>query len=254
MNTERDVAVQRFANSTSENWQLVGTVTWGVGIALIFFVTNIITTLIIALRGQGDLSEEKISVLLASASGDGVVLSVATFVTTLVCVPVVVGVAKLKKHSNIKDYFALKAVPIRSLMVWLGILIIFNALSDGLTVLLGKPIVPEFMGVAYASARPAWMLWLAFVVAAPLFEETFFRGFLFTGFASSVVGPLGAVAITSVLWAAIHMQYDLYGIGTLFLLGILLGLARMLTGSLIVPLALHSISNIIAVAETALLG
>ncbi len=249
-----DIAVQRPNNSTSESWQLLGTVVWGIGVALIFFVVNIITTLVVVVRGQHDLSEEKLSLLLASAPGDGNVLSITTFATTLVCVPVVVGIAKLKKHSNIKDYFALKAVAVRSLMAWLGILIIFIALSDGLTVLLGKTIVPEIMSAAYTSARPVWLLWLALVLAAPLFEEAFFRGFLFKGFASSVVGPLGAVAITSLLWAAIHIQYDLYGIGTVFFLGVLFGLARTLTGSLIVPFALHAVSNIVATAEAALLG
>jgi len=41
-----------------------------------------------------------------------------------------------------------------------------------------------------------------------LFEELFFRGFLFRGLSSSFMGPVGAVLVTSALWALIHTQYD----------------------------------------------
>ena len=180
--------------------------------------------------------------------------SIATLATAFVCVPLVVGIAKLKKNSDLRDYLALQPVSARSLMRWLGMLAVLIVLADGLTVLLGRPIVPEFMSAAYGSARPAWLLWLALVLAAPLFEEIFFRGFLLKGFASSVVGPAGAVALTSALWAVIHTQYDFYGMGTIFVLGVLFALARLLTRSLVVPLTLHAVTNLVATAEAALLG
>jgi membrane protease YdiL (CAAX protease family) len=169
-------------------------------------------------------------------------------------VPVLIGIAMLKKDSNIRDYFALKPVSTRPLMPWLGILAIFIVLSDTLTVLLGRPVVPEFLSAAYSSAGSLPLLWLALVFAAPLFEEMFFRGFLYKGFASSAVGVPGAIAITAFLWAAIHMQYDLYGMATIFVLGIVYGLARAWSGSLVVPLILHAVTNLIATAEAALIG
>lgn len=252
MSTDAHIGVPGTSNA-AENWRLVGTVAWGIVVALIFIVLQVTTTLIVVLRGQSSLGEDEVLALLESALSDGFVLSVATFVTTLVCVPLVVGVAKLKKNSNIKEYFALKPVSGRVLMVWLGILVAFIVLTDALSLILGKPIVPEFVRTTYDSARPVWLLWLALVIAAPLFEETFFRGFLFKGFESSVVGPAGAIALTSIFWAAIHMQYDAYTIGSIFLLGVLLGLARMRTGSLFVPLAMHAAANIVASSEAALL-
>ena len=110
------------------------------------------------------------------------------------------------------------------------------------------------METAYASADPLWVLWLALVVAAPIFEETFFRGFVFKGFAASPIGPGGAIAVTAALWAMMHTQYDAYGIATVFAIGVLLGVARWRTGSLWVPLAMHGVANVIATVEAALLA
>jgi len=237
---------------TSANWGLLGTILWGIGVALIFILLQLGVTLILVMPGQRDLSEQQMATLLASAENDGFMLSVITIVSALVCVPLVVGIAALKRKSKISDYFALKPVTPRSLILWLGGLMLVIALSDGLTALLGKPVVPVFMRAAYDTAQPQWLFWLALVVAAPLFEETFFRGFLYTGFASTFMGSAGARAVTAALWAAIHVQYDLYGIVSIFFLGIFFGLARRLAGSLSVPVALHAASNVIAIAEAAL--
>jgi membrane protease YdiL (CAAX protease family) len=219
-----------------------------------FIVIQTAATLAVVLRGETDLSEDKLLALLEAALDDGTALSIATFATTLICVPVLVGIAAMKRDSRIREYFALQPVPLRSLLGWVAILLIFIAISDTLTVFVGRPVVPEFMSGAYASARPVWLFWLAVVVAAPLFEEAFFRGFLFKGFASSAVGVPGAIALTAFLWAAIHLQYDLYGMATIFLLGMLYGLARASTGSLVVPLVLHAVANIVATVEAALIG
>ncbi|MEO8158595.1 MAG: CPBP family intramembrane glutamic endopeptidase [Betaproteobacteria bacterium] len=254
MSIEGNVCALPPAERPSAYWRLPGTILWGIGAGLVFIVVQVVVTLFIVIRGQHDVSEQSILGLLESAQNNGFVLSVVTIATTLVCLPLVAGIAGLKKGSRIRDYFALRPVPAGSLMRWLGILIVFLVLSDAVTALLGKSVVPEFMSTAYNSSHPRWLLWLALVVAAPLLEETFFRGFLFKGLASSFIGPVGTIALTSALWAAIHVQYDLYGITTIYLLGALLGLARFLTRSLSVPLTLHATANFLACVEAAFLG
>jgi membrane protease YdiL (CAAX protease family) len=254
MDLDQDITVRPSAGAPPQGWRLMGTIGWGIGVGLMFVIVQTAATLVVLLRGETDLSEDKILALLEGALDDGTALSIATFATTLICVPVLVGIAAMKRDSSIREYFALQPVPVRSLMGWVAILLILIALSDTLSVFLGRSVVPEFMSGAYASARPAWLFWLALVVAAPLFEEAFFRGFLFKGFASSAVGVPSAIAITSFLWAAIHLQYDLYAMATIFLMGVLYGLARASTGSLVVPLVLHAITNIVATVEAALIG
>jgi CAAX protease family protein len=90
------------------------------------------------------------------------------------------------------------------------------------------------------------------IIAAPLFEEAFFRGFLLKGLESSFMGPIGAVVVTAGLWALIHVQYDAFGMATIFCLGLLLGTARVFTGSLLVPLGLHAFTNLGATIEAAI--
>src|SRR5262249_18289381 len=153
---------------------------------------------------------------LASAAQNGYFVSLTTLVTAVVCCALILGVIKFKKRSILSDYLAVRAVSLRTVLRWLALLAGFILLSDVTTSLLGRPIVPSFMSAMYATADPVWMMWVAMLIAAPLFEETFFRGLLFEGFQSSFLGTVGTVVVTAGLWAVIHVQYDAYGIMSIF--------------------------------------
>jgi membrane protease YdiL (CAAX protease family) len=96
------------------------------------------------------------------------------------------------------------------------------------------------------------LLWIAVVILGPIFEETLFRGFLFEGFRQSRVGATGAIIITSVVFASLHIQYDIYSMGQILFLGIILGIVRWKTGSLWGPLLIHSLNNLLAMVLVAL--
>ncbi|HET7832016.1 MAG TPA: CPBP family intramembrane glutamic endopeptidase [Gallionella sp.] len=199
------------------------------------------------------LSEAQLTAFMKSSGENGYILSVTTLVTTLVCCSLIVGIIKLKKGSVLADYLRLRTVPPKVMARWAGYLVGMMILSDLLTMLLGRPIVPDVMLAMYATADPAWLFWLALVIAAPLFEETFFRGFLFRGLESSFIGPVCTIFTTAALWAVIHVQYDAYGVATVFVMGLLFGAARAVTGSLLVPLGLHALTNLASTIEAALL-
>jgi membrane protease YdiL (CAAX protease family) len=133
---------------------------------------------------------------------------------------------------------------------WLGLLGGLLVIEELLAIALGHSRSGS-MSVAYATANPVWLLWIALVIAAPLFEEMLFRGFLLKGFATSFMGPIGAVFVTSGVWAVLHVQYDAFDMATVFCSGLLLGTARLVTGSLLVPLALHAAVNLLATVEVA---
>lgn len=105
------------------------------------------------------------------------------------------------------------------------------------------------MSQAYHNAHCLPLLWITVVVAAPLGEETLFRGFMIPGIRHSWLGAMGAIAITSASWSLMHMQYDGYTIFQIFLLGILLGVARLKTQSLYPALAFHSLCNLLAMIK-----
>jgi len=241
-------------SSQPAHWGFWGTVIWGAVIAVIFVVLQVVAVLVVVVSRNGNLSKSELMKLFSSAGEDGYLLSLATFVTTVVGCGLIVGVIKLKKGSVLTEYLCIRSVSLIRMLRWIGFLAGLIVLSDSITILLGRPIVPPFMSAVYATGDPLWMIWVALIIAAPLFEETFFRGFLFKGFESSFMGPIGAVLMTAGLWAAIHVQYDAYGVATIFCGGLLLGAARVLTRSLLVPLGLHAAASLVATIEAAILG
>ena len=239
----------------SAHWGLWGTILWGAFIAAVFTALQFVTVIagLIVRVAMNSLSEAEMQEALQASGSDGTLISLSTFVTTVFGCALVALVVKLKKGAVLADYLALQPVPPKPFALWLVALLVFAAAADALTAFIGRPIVPPFMQEAYVSADPVWMLWVAVIVGAPIFEETFFRGFLYKGLSATRLGPFGAVTLVSALWAAIHVQYDLYGISTIFCMGLLIGAARIRTGSLYVPIAMHSLASLIAITEAALL-
>ena len=65
---------------------------------------------------------------------------------------------------------------------------------DALTYLFGRDVVTPFQVDTYRTARDAGalpLLWLTFVIVAPVAEEIMFRGFLFRGWVRSAAPPSG---------------------------------------------------------------
>jgi uncharacterized protein len=120
---------------------------------------------------------------------------------------------------------------------------------------LGEPLVPPFMVDLYQSAVWLPLLYVAFVLMAPLFEELLFRGFLLPGLAASpLLGTAGAVAVSALLWALVHGQYGWIDKAVVLALGLVLGAARARTGSTLLSLGLHASINLAAVLQTAWLA
>jgi uncharacterized protein len=236
------------------HWGFWGTVLWGAVVSVTFVSLQIVTILVLGRVPQRGASGVELERFLESTLEDGTLFSIATFVTAAICCPLVLAIIKLKKDSQVRDYLALHAVPARIALRWFGALAVALAASDLLTLALGRPIVPSSMSALYATANPAWLFWGALIVAAPLFEEMFFRGFLFKGLEASFLGMAGTIVVTAAIWAVIHLQYDAYGIATVFVLGLLLGAARAYAGTLLLPLGMHSAANFVAAVETAALG
>ncbi len=101
-----------------------------------------------------------------------------------------------------------------------------------------QPIVQLFERVAEPGKRIPIIL-LA-VVVAPLAEEFVFRGFLY-GVLKRYAGAVPALIFTGVSFALIHLHVP--SLLPLFLLACVLTLAYELSGSLLVPMAMHALFN-----------
>jgi HAD superfamily hydrolase (TIGR01509 family) len=215
----------------------------GIAWAAVQFVVVLAWALISMARGSGSMPKD--------LGSNGLLLALASCASAPVAFGLTWLFARLRQGMSPREYLGFCPVPGKTLVRWTMALLLFAGLSDFLTDRLGRPIVPDFMQQAYQTAGFTPLLWLTLLVAAPLMEETLFRGFLFRGILQSRLGATGAITITALLWSLIHVQYDAYGIATIFALGLLLGYARLKTGSLHVTMFLHSISNLIATAEAA---
>ena len=171
--------------------------------------------------------------------------------------PVAVGLtwlfAWLRSGIQARDYLGLRRVSARHLIRWCIALLALGAISDGLSALLGRSIVPDVIVESYRTAWSPPLLWFAVIVLAPINEEIFFRGFVFAGFSRSPIGARATVLLTALLWSVIHFQYDWYGVAVIFASGLLLGYARLKTNSVYPCILMHALMNLIATIQVAAL-
>jgi len=233
---------------------------WGIWCTLLFSgiisILHIVVGFFAALGFSGIELNPKVNgeEHLRSLQANGLYLSVATISSTIICSALILLFAKLRRGTTISEYLRFKPVSAAQLLKWLFLVGLFIVASDATTLVLGRPLVPKFMSEAYATAGSLPLLWLALVIAAPLFEELFFRGFLFAGLVSSRLGASGTIVITAFVWGVIHLQYEAVDIFMVCILGLILGLARLKTDSVYTPIALHSFANLVATIETSLFG
>lgn len=170
--------------------------------------------------------------------------------------PIMIGVIALAvwiRGAPLTAYLALTWPSAR----WVGIgligLVVLIALGDLLLYFGGYQLVTPFQSQSYATAAAeGWLLalWLAAVIVAPAGEETVFRGFLFRGWARTDRVAWPAIVVISILWAALHVQYDWTGILQIFIIGLFLGWMRWRSGSTLLTFVLHALFNVEGTLET----
>ena len=238
-----------------------GRAPWGAGatlglalvIGVVFLLLQVVVVVVFFAFDMSRNPDFDAKAFLTGVEHDGLLLAVATTVTSLLTTGLIALLVKMRKGPSVRDYLCLAPIGPRSALPWLAATLVLLAASDGLTYALGRPLVPEVMVDMYRTAGFPPLFWLAIVAMAPLFEEVFFRGFVFAGLERSRLGGLGAVLVTALAWAAIHLQYDAYGIATIFVIGLLLGTVRLKTRSVLLTIALHATINAIAGLELVLL-
>lgn len=237
---------------TPKRWGFWATLGFGVVIiALYLFAQGLAVGVMAVIEAGGVGSIENKEELVASIVGNGFYLSVGIIVSACVGVLTIWAVVALRKNISLKEYLALKNPSLKVYARWVAIGLIFLFAWEGANAMLEQPDSAWVMET-YETAKYVPLIWIAFVIAAPLFEEFFFRGFLFEGLRDSWMGPVGAVVVTSIAWASIHMQYGMFQIVMIGLLGVLLGIAKLKTRSLYVVIAMHSLNNLVATIQVSL--
>jgi membrane protease YdiL (CAAX protease family) len=183
---------------------------------------------------------------------DGSLISITTIASAVVQVGTLALAARLADWPA-SEYLGLVRPATRPALITIAILIVFLLGYDVLTYLLGRDVVTPFQVDTYRSARDSGtlpLLWLTFVIAAPVAEEIIFRGFLFRGWVGSERSAIPGILVISVLFAVIHVQYDWFGILQVFFIGLLLAIVRWRSGSTLLTILMHVIANLWATIET----
>ncbi|WP_241292494.1 CPBP family intramembrane glutamic endopeptidase [Microbulbifer celer] len=155
--------------------------------------------------------------------------------------PVLLLVARFRTQPAL-DTLAVKAFPRKQLLPWIGVLLAFIALE--VAAVQWFDIEPgQFMETLAGSKH--LLLALIIVFAAPLLEELVFRGYLFRAWRHSRLGFSGTLLLTSILFALLHAgQYHWIQLSFIFVLALILGVAREKSGSVLLPMLLHLLNNL----------
>ncbi len=171
----------------------------------------------------------------------------------VVALPVILGgiilLAWARRGISVSSYLGLTWPRVRQVVSWFLAVAAFEVGFELLSALLHRPQNEYVLNLVRTSG---WLpLFLGVAVAAPLGEEFFFRGFLYSGLSKSRGGPALAIVLPALVFGAIHNQYDYYGMLNCLAMALLFGFMRWRTGSLWLCVVLHGMMNARTMIEVA---
>lgn len=249
MNDDATPATSPASPAQAPVWGLMPTVMFSALIAFATLFLQSMVLLMVFIDPQTFSDAQAVQQRFNAMAREGSALSVAAL-TAMVVVWALVSLAiRLKPGAHADSYLGLHLPSWPAASGWLRWLAVYVVIHELLTLALGRPMVNPFMTQMVDSADSRWLLVIALLIAAPISEEVFFRGFLFEGLARSRLGGRAAVVLTAAVWAAIHTQYDAFDMSSVFIIGLLLGAARLRSGSLWLCVGLHAALNLVALLQ-----
>lgn len=248
--------------SEKKLWGAWATVGLGLVIFLVFSIVQTLATMAIAFptllsflqssAGQIDPFELMRAIEALLATQMGLITSVSVCASAIFGVGLIMLFAGIRKGVSIAEYLGLKRITAKQILGALCLMVVFMFLADFAGIFVDSSASNEFMLNIYNTSVWPALLWVSLIIFAPIFEEAFFRGFLFEGFRQSRLGPVGAIGLTALAWASLHLQYGIYEIVLIFLMGVLFGIIRIKTGSLWSTIIMHAFINMVSLILIAL--
>jgi len=190
---------------------------------------------------------------LAKIRYDGALVALVTLITNPLQIVLLAAVVRWRTGGGAAEYLGLTRFSRQNFLIGFLAVAGLVAVLDGLSYLAGLDIVSPFQTESFTTARAdgwMWPLLLAIVVVGPAGEEVMFRGFLFRGWVAPGAQGVIAIVVIALVWAGMHVQYDWFGIGQVFLTGLVLGWLRWRSGSTLLTILLHVLVNLEGSLET----
>lgn len=232
-------------------WGFWGTTLLTLSTIAIHAAVGIAAVLILLITQSATRNRVDFEAFIMNLEHNGMFLAVTTSIIAVLSCTWLHGVTWLRGVPW-REYFAAYRPSGGTVAFWVVILLGWLVLEEAYTTYyLVDAKTSLFMSNIYETAGFMPLFLLGVVVAAPISEEWLFRGFMFKGYAQSPVGIAGAIGIPSFFWALMHLQYDVGFIGVIFAMGLLLGIARYATGTVVVPIIMHMTCNLLATLQVA---
>ena len=223
-------------------WATLG---WAV---LAFVIANAVGTAVVIVWFPEQLPSE------TSLRYGGPLVALVTLITNPLLIVLLGAVARWRTGIDATAYLGLTRFRLRDF--WIGFLAIvaIAAAADLADPWIGVDIVPRFQTDIFTTVgATGWLLplVLAIVVIGPLGEEIIFRGFLFRGWVGPGARGVVGIAVISLLWSLMHVQYAWVLMVQIFVIGLVLGWIRWRSGSALLTILLHLLVNLESTVETA---
>ncbi len=231
-------------------WKFWGTAAWGLFIFAAMFIGQIAVVAWFLVQQEGPM--DRAAVL--RVAGNGLVISLSV-ILELPTVLAALWLAIRLSRTPFADYLALRWTSWTNALIGVASFLALVLGWEALSQVIGHDSSPGFMVDVLKSAHAGGALWLlviAFAVAAPMSEELLVRGFLYRGWSETALRPGGAILLSSLIWTAMHLQYDLdwFPFLEVFSIGLLLGYLRYRSNSIWLTIILHGLNNLAAVVQT----
>lgn len=141
------------------------------------------------------------------------------------------------------NYLGFRAIEKRDWR-WLLYFILLLGLSEIIIHILGT----DFSMDLSEAGKYRFLAFLGFCIFGPIFEETLFRGFIFSRMNELLSTKYHwiTIVVTSILFSSIHFQYNLLQMSIIFVMSLFLGFTRYKTQSLWLPIIFHILNNSLA--------
>ena len=247
------------SETKTQFWGAWATIGLGLAIGLLFLAAQ---TLVLIGFLLIKITSGPIPDLLKYVQGlasNGLVVALSTTVSAIVGVALIILFVRIHGNISVAGYIGLRRISWKTVAVVIAVFILTFTAIAGLETLYNtftnstsaEAANSSFMTDTYSTAGWLPLFWVAVVGFAPAFEEVFFRGFIFVGLQRSRIGAAGTILLTSLVWASLHLQYNIIGMATIVIFGIVLGVVKLKTRSLWSTILLHSLWNFVALVGTA---
>jgi membrane protease YdiL (CAAX protease family) len=248
-----DIPPNEIESETTKPWGAKATL----GLTLLLFILYIVISFITLVVGAGiEASSSGVTAentqafaekLGSDLALDGDFNAINYLVTALCLSPLIFHFARRRKVTTAAAYLGFDKLPSKANFINFNLAILAYFIFSYFASAALDIKTPQSMIDIYNTTDYLLLLFIAIVIAAPIFEEILFRGFMFKGLRSSPLGIIGTLIITSVIFTLIHAgQYDLNILVIMFPLAVILGLARHRSGGIYLPIYLHFINNFYA--------